>query len=207
MKFNSRSTLFLLLVTLIVCSFLISGCRRSSGGGGSDVDILGSSDETTEAGQLILEANADLKKIRVLYEQNEGKREELKKAMEANETEKVRKIADDVVYLINDGASSANSAIEKIEKAQEMQINDDYREYLRLKEDALKKQMQAFEEYRQAARTLRDNYDPKNAQQRDKVKEEFKSRSENYQKIMEQARDYSSRANELAKEALKKQSS
>ena len=127
--------------------------------------------------------------------------------MEANETEKVRKIADDVVYLINDGASSANSAIEKIEKAQEMQINDDYREYLRLKEDALKKQMQAFEEYRQAARTLRDNYDPKNAQQRDKVKEEFKSRSENYQKIMEQARDYSSRANELAKEALKKQSS
>ena len=183
----------------------ISACRRSAGS--SDLNILGPADETADAAQLVVEANAELKKIRVLYEDNEGKREELKKAMEANDTAKVKKIADDVVYLISDGAASGNSAVEKIEKAQEMQVNDDYREYLRLKEEALKRQMQAFEEYRQAARYLRDNYDPKNTQIRDKVKDEFKTRSENYQKIMEQARDYSNRANELAKDALRKQSS
>jgi hypothetical protein len=181
----------------------LTSCKRSSGG---TVDILGPSDETSEAAQLILDANADLKKIKVLYENNEGKRDELKKAMETNDTAKVKKIADDVVYLINDGSENGKRAVEKIEKAQELQINDDYREYLRLKEEALKRQMQAFEEYRQAARSLRDNYDPKNTQLRDKVKEEFKTRSENYQKIMEQARDYSNRANELAKDALKKQS-
>jgi hypothetical protein len=200
---NIRSVTLLLIVSMGVCAGLTS-CKRSSGG---TVDILGPSDETSEAAELILDANADLKKIKVLYENNEGKRDELKKAMETNDTAKVKKIADDVVYLINDGSENGKSAVEKIEKAQEMQINDDYREYLRLKEEALKRQMQAFEEYRQAARSLRDNYDPKNTQLRDKVKEEFKTRSENYQKIMEQARDYSNRANELAKDALKKQSS
>lgn len=199
-----RTQKILLVLAAIAALLLSSACRRSSGGG---IDILGPTDETADAAQIVADANADLKKIKVLYDQNEGKREELKKAMEANDTDKVKKIADDVVYLINDGAESGKSAVDKIEKAQEMQINDDYREYLRLKEEALKRQMLAFEEYRQAARSLRDNYDPKNAQLRDKVKEEFKTRSENYQKIMEQARDYSNRANELAKEALKKQQS
>ena len=192
----------LIALALLVSCLITSACSRS---GAPGIDILGAADETAEAGELVQEANADLKKIKVLYDTNEGKREELKKAMEANEADKVKKIADEIVYLINDGASSGKSAVEKIAKAQEMAINEDYREYLRLKEQALNRQMQAFEEYRQAARSLRDNYDPRNVQQREKVKEEFKSRSENYQKIMEQARDYSNRANELAKEALQKQ--
>jgi hypothetical protein len=189
-------------ILVMIVSIGLTACSRSSTG---SLDILGPADETAEAAALVQEANGDLKKIKVLYDENEGKREELKKAMEANEAEKAKKIADDIVYLINDGFSSGNSAVEKIAKAQEMEINEDYREYLRLKEEALKRQMQAFEEYRQAARSLRENYDPKNAQLREKVKEEFKSRSENYQRIMEEARDYSKRANELAKEALKKQ--
>jgi hypothetical protein len=150
-------------------------------------------------------ANQDLTKIKVLYKENEGKREQLKKALEANDAEQVKKISDDVVYLINDGAGFGKSAIDKIAQAQDMNANEDYKEYLRLKEEALKRQLEAFENYRQAARSLRDNYDPKNAQLRDKVKEEFKSRSENYQTIMEKARDFSNQANELAKEALKKQ--
>ena len=127
--------------------------------------------------------------------------------MEANDAEKAKKIADDVVYLINDGMAFGESAVGKIQKAQEMQINDDYREYLRLKEDALKRQLEAFENYRQAARTLRTKYDPKNAAMRDAVKEEFKTRNENYRKMMEEARDFSNRANEIAKAALKKQQS
>ena len=75
-------------------------------------------------------------------------------ATEPTSAERVKKIADDVVYLINDGFESAKNAIDKIEQAQEMQINDDYREYLRLKEESLKRELEAFENYRQAARTL-----------------------------------------------------
>jgi tetratricopeptide (TPR) repeat protein len=127
--------------------------------------------------------------------------------MEVDDAARVRKIADEVVYLINDGFDEAQNAINKIEKAQEMQINDDYREYLRLKEQSLKRELEAFENYRQAARTLRDNYDPKNAAMRDKVKEDFKNRVENYRKLMEEARDYSNQANEIAKDALRRRQS
>jgi hypothetical protein len=186
-----------------VMMFAAAGCRSSETSGG--LDILGPSDETAAAGEVIVQANEDLKKIKVLYDENEGKREELKKAMESNDAETVKKIANDVVYLINDGSAFGESAVKKVQEAQEMQINEDYREYLRLKEESLKRQMEAFENYRKAAQSLRDNYDPKNAQLREKVKEEFKQRSENYRTIMEEARDYSNRANELRKDTLRKQ--
>lgn len=189
------------LSCLMILLAFSSACRRSGG----SIGILSPLDETAEAAAIVADANKDLTKIKVLYDQNEGKREDLKAAMEKNDVVEAKKIADEVLYLINDGTAFGKSAVEKIQKAQEMQINDDYREYLRLKEESLKRQLEAFENYRQAARILRDSYDPKNAAMRDKVKEEFKTRSENYRKIMEDARDYSNRANELAKDALKRQ--
>lgn len=193
-----------LLSFSLVVGLMLVGCR-STGSSGSSFEILGPADETPDAGRLVQEANADLKKIKVLYEDNEGRRQELKTALEANNTAEVKKISDAVVQLINEGFDSAKAAVDKIQQAEDMKINDDYKEYLRLKESALLKQMEAFEQYRQAARSLRDNYDPKNAALRDKVKADFTARSENYQKIMEKARDYSNQANELYKETLKKQ--
>jgi hypothetical protein len=191
------------LIVLVTLA-LLSSCKSS---GRSDAPSIFSSDETAEAAKIVASANEDLTKIKVLYKDNEGKREDIKKAMEVDDAARVRKIADEVVYLINDGFDEAQNAINKIEKAQEMQINDDYREYLRLKEQSLKRELEAFENYRQAARTLRDNYDPKNAAMRDKVKEDFKNRVENYRKLMEEARDYSNQANEIAKDALRRRQS
>ena len=187
---------------LIFFLFIASACKSS---GRSDAPSIFSSDETAEAGKIVASANEDLTKIKVLYKDNEDKREEIKNAMEVDDAKKVRELADNVNDLINSGVDEAQSAIDKIEKAQEMQINDDYREYLRLKEESLKRELEAFENYRQAARTLRDNYDPKNAAMRDKVKEDFKNRVENYRKLMEEARDYSNQANTLAKDALRRQ--
>jgi hypothetical protein len=193
----SRFVLFSILLFTISCS-------KSSTSG---IDILGPSDETEDASKIVEKANEDLTKIKLLYKQNEGKREELKKAMETNDAASVKKLADDIVYAINDGAAFGQAAVEKIRQAQDMNVNADYREYLRLKEEALTKQLEAFENYRQAARMLRDNYDPKNKALREKVNQEFKTRSENYQKIMETARDYSTRANALAKEVRNRKQS
>lgn len=199
---SSYMSIWWLVVFALFAALVFGSCKSS---GRSESPSIFSTDETGEAAKIVASANEDLTKIKVLYKDNESKREDLKKAMEIDNAEQVRKIADEVVYLINDGFDNAQSAIDKIEKAQEMQINDDYREYLRLKEESLKRELEAFENYRQAARTLRDNYDPKNAAQREKVKEDFKNRVENYRKLMEEARDYSNQANELAKDALKKQ--
>lgn len=189
-------------LSVIVALLFITSCRSSRTG---EIEILGPTDETAEAAKLVAEANQDLQKIKQLYKDNEGKREEIKQALEANNADEVKKLSNEIVYTINDGFDFGRNAVDKIAQAEEMKINDNYREYLRLKEEALKRQMEAFEEYRQAARTLRENYDPKNVQVRDKVKEEFKARSENYARIMEKARELSNQANELAKEALRRQ--
>ncbi len=128
----------------------------------------------------------------------------LKDAMKNNESEKVRKISDDLVYLINDGMRLGESAIDKISKARDMNVNPDFKEYLRLKEESLRKQMEAFENYRQAAIFLRDGYDPKDEKQRETVKSKFTLFDENFHKIMESAQEYSKQANDLAKESAKR---
>lgn len=194
----------MLIALTVFLAAMLGACSGESG-------VFGPRDETAEAAALVQEANQDLRKIKEIYDENEGdgenpgKREQLKKALEANDAEQVRKISDDVVYLIGDGMDYAKTAVEKIQRAQDMNVNDDYKEYLRFKELALSKQVEAFEQYRQAAKALRDNYDPKNEALRTKVKSEFDQRSDNYRTIMEKARDYSSQANELAKDAIRKQ--
>jgi hypothetical protein len=185
-------------LVLFCIAFLIS-CKSSG-----SIDILGPTDETAEAAKIVLEANKNLKEIKVLYEKHEGKREELGQAMKAQDSDAVRKISDEVVYLINDGVKFGTTALENIDQARGMEINSDYEDYLRLKSEALKKQLEAFEQYRQAAIKLRNNYDPKNDQIRETVTQDFKERSEKFRELMEKSRDYSSQANELAKDALKK---
>lgn len=192
--------LFCFALTLLLFSF---SCRKTEKSDG--FDILGSSDETAEAAQIVVEANVDLTKIKILYKENEGKREELKNAIKADDVKKVREISTEIFQLINEGTGSGKEAIEKIQKAQEMNINAEYKEYLRLKETSLTEQLKAFEYYHQAARSLRDNYDPDNKASREKINQEFKNHSENYRIIMEKASDYSKRANDLAKASAKKQ--
>ncbi len=192
-----RSRHNLILAALLLSAAWITACKSSA-------DLLGQSDETAEAAAIIVEANKDLRAIKVLYQKNEGKREELKQAMKADDAPAVRKISGEVVDAINDGAAAGKAALDKIDQARDLNINEDYAEYLRLKWEALNKQLEAFEEYRQAARKLRDNYDPKNAQARDTVIADFEARSENFQKLMEKARDFSSEANERAKDAQKR---
>ena len=190
------------LVGVICLCFLISSCGNEKSSESSDV--LNFSDDTTAAAQSVVEANEDLNKIKIIYGDNAAKREELKDAMKNNESEKVRKISDDLVYLINDGMRLGESAIDKIGKARDMNVNPDFKEYLRLKEESLRKQMDAFENYRQAAIFLRDGYDPKDEKQRENIKTKFALFDENFHHIMESAQEYSKQANDLAKESAKK---
>ncbi|MGB7068696.1 MAG: hypothetical protein WBD22_04320 [Pyrinomonadaceae bacterium] len=178
-------------------------CQRSNPSDG--FDVLGPTDETGAAGEVIKEANKDLMEIKMLYKNNEGKREELKKALETDDAAAVKRISNEVIDLIDEGTGYGENAARKIRQAQDMEINEDYRDYLKLKEEALKRQFDAFANYKLAAESLRANYDPKNTQLRDKVKEEFKQRSENYRTIMEEAREYSTRANELRKDVITKE--
>ena len=198
---TARYKIALIVLAFLLFCVLLSSCNK---GNSESSDLLSFSDETTAAAQLVAEANEDLNKIKVKYKENEVKREDLKDAMKSNDSEKVKKVADDLVYLINDGMALGEDAIGKISKAQEMSINPDFKEYLNLKELSLQKQMEAFENYRQAARFLRDSYNPKDEKQRETVKAEFAKRDDNFHKIMDEAKDYSKQANDLAKESAKR---
>ena len=183
----------LMLALLLAC--------KSSGGG-----LFTPEDETLAAGQLIVQANAELTKIKELYLKNEGddetqgKRQELLDAIESNDKEKVRKSTTEIIGLIDEGTEHGRNAVDLIQQARDMRINADFQEYLRLKEEALKKQLEAFAKYKQAAISLRDNYDPQNTGNRDRVKGIFEEQSKNYSELMEKARDNSSQANELYQE-------
>lgn len=199
------------LVSLIVAGIILIavsfGCKSSGGG------VFGPVDETAEAAKLVAEANVELTKIKTLYRENEGdadkegKRQQLSEAMKANDKERVRKVTTEIIQLIDEGTGHGQTAVDKIQQARDLQINEYYQEYLRLKEEALKKQLEAFGKYRQAAQALRDNFDPQNAELRDKVTAIFEERSESYREIMEKARDHSSQANELYKDVMRRRAS
>ena len=178
-----------------------SACKKTDSSEG--FDVMSFSDDATAAAQLVEQANQDLNKIKVLYKKNEVKREELIAAMGDKDTEKVKKITDDLVYLINDGMALGESAVEKISQAQQMNINADFKDYLSMKEESLRKQLTAFESRRLAVRLLRDSFGTNDPTLVEKAKLEFKEKEEIAVKTLEESKEISKKANEFAKESSK----
>ena len=187
---------------LCLLIFLFCACQKNNNSESSGIDVFGLTDQTAEAGAIVQDANEDLKKIRKMYKENQSKIEELKTAMNDKKIDEVKKIADELVYIINDGFVLGESAIAKIEKAEALNTNEKYKEYLQLKKGSLKKQLDAFEFRRQAAQLLRDAFGNKDKPEIEKAKAEFRDKEENFQKYMEIAREMSGEANQLAKETL-----
>jgi hypothetical protein len=185
------------LKLLVFLIFLFASCKSEKSGSKPFFTF----DETEKAARLVAKANEDLKSIRKMYKENEQKVDEIKQAMKENNVEEVKRIADEVVYLINDGMSLAESALEKIDEAEQMKINETYKEYLQLKRASLEKQLEAFEFRRQAAMLLRDSFGTKDKFAIEKAKSEFKQKEEQFRQQMEIARQLSAEANQIAKEA------
>lgn len=200
-KFMRREWLKILLVFLLVFGF---ACSKSDDS--EDSGLLDFTNDTDKAVELVNDANNDLKTIKKLYKANFNKIEDFKIAMRDKKPEEAKKIADDLVYVINDGAGAGKKAIEKLEAAQELNINENFKTYLGLKEQSLSKLLDAFEFQRQVARSLRDGYDPNDKGQREKLIVEFTESQENFKKIMAVAQEYSDKANELAKQSKQEES-
>jgi ferritin len=73
-----------------------------------------------------------------------------------------------------------------------------------LKEESLRKQLAAFESRRQAVRLLRDSFGTNDSALVEKAKLAFKEKEESFAKTMEESKEISKKANDLAKEASKK---
>ena len=191
-------------LTILLISLVFSACKKTGDSSQPGFEIF-SSDETPQIAEIIVDANSDLKKIKLLFKENQGRVEELKVAMSAKETDKVKKIADDLVIQINEGLFLGETAITKIEKAEGMNTNETYKEYLRLKKESLRKLLDAFAFRRQAAQILHDGFGGSDPNQIGKTLALFKEKEENFQKLKDDGQNLSLEANQIAKDSTKKQ--
>lgn len=185
--------------------FFVAACPNKNNSSQSGGGIL-SFDETAEAGNIVKESNEILKQIKKRFNDNEPKLQELQNALKEKNPDKVKTISEELETEINLGTEAGKEAINKLRIAQDKNVNEEYREYLQLKIQALEKYIEAFDERRQAAIILRKGYDPKNAANREKIITAFKEREEKFKEIMEEARKSSEQANQLAQDSLNRKS-
>lgn len=187
--------------TVYVVLFLVFfalACGNSNSG--DNWDPLGLNDETDKVTELVKNANDDLREIRKIQRANNGKLEELQAAMSERDTPAAQKILDQLIVAVGDGIALAETANAKISEATEKKTNDKFSEYLRLKEQALSKQIDAFKFRLQVAKDLRDKFGATNAEESEKAKADFVRQEESFQKLWEAAEDLNNRATKLAVE-------
>lgn len=186
-------------IIILLLSVLLSACSEKT-----DEPGIFSSDESEKAVELVTEANGKLREIKQLLKENETRLEDLKSAMGKKDTVEVKKISEQLINQIGRGTNLGKEAWTKLDQAQSLNINEDFRKYLSLKSSSLLKYAEAYEERRQLAMRLYDSYDPNNADQKKVVSEEFERREETFMKLMKDAGDLSSQAIQLAKDANNK---
>lgn len=187
-----------------VCVLLLLVFFALACGGGSDSgsgwDLWNLADETDKVTELVKIANDDLREIRKIQKSNDGKLEELQQAMSARDTPAAQKILDEIITAVGDGIALAETANAKIGEATEKKTNDKFNEYLRLKEQALSKQIEAFKFRLQVAKDLREKFGATNSEESEKAKADFVRQEENFQKRWEAAEDLNDRATKLARD-------
>lgn len=186
------------LYVLLILAILGLGCGKSDSG--SLTQSLGFTDETAEASALVNKANEDLREIRKIQKTNLGKLDTLKEAMGDRDAARTRQILDELITAMNDGLALGSTASARIDEATDKKTNEKFNEYLRLKQQALEKQLDAFKFRLEVAKTLRDKFGTNDQSAVENAKGDFTRQEDNFQKLWEAAEDLNDRANRLARE-------
>jgi hypothetical protein len=189
---------------LLILAVFVLGCNRSDSDSGGIWGALGLTDETDQAAELVGKANDDLREIRKIQKSNIGKLDDLKEAMSGRDTPAAQKILAELITAIGDGIALGETANAKISEATEKKTNDKFNEYLRLKEQALQKQIEAFKFRLQVAKDLRQKFGTTSAEESEKAKADFVRQEESFNKLWDAAEDLNDRANRLARENPRK---
>lgn len=197
-------TKFLLLSCLILLSGFAFSCKSTVNQNNDNSGLFDFSSDTEKAVEHIRQANDELKRIKILYNENQNVLQQLKEAAKNKESEKVKTISDVLIYAINDGFVFADSAKSKIKEAQALNITQDYKDYLGMKEQSLTMQTEAFQFLYDAAKLLRDTAGSQDKDQIEKSRLVFKEKEENFQKKMGEAKKISLQADDLAKESMQR---
>jgi hypothetical protein len=193
-----RSQKIQLIVVVSLLAFFAS-CKKAENSS-AQPSVFDFGNQTSEAVELVNEANIKLKIVKQMYRSSQEQQLDLKTAMAEKDVEKVRKLSDDFVTKLNEGINLGEEAVKKIEEAAEKQTNPKYQEYLELKKQSLLKYLEAFEFRRKLATRLRNVFTvSKDKSLIEKAKDELKVMEDNFQTNIDAAQELSRSANDLAK--------
>ncbi len=205
---NLRKPLAIVLTgVLLVFSLGLTTCNKEQPNNESsdDSSLLDFRDDTDRAVDLVHEANRNLKSIRVLYNKNNPKMQDLKSALNNKEIEKVKKITDELSLVIIDGYVLAENAKEKIDKAKDISgINNQFRDYLELKSESLELQIKAFNYRRDTAKLFRDEFGTKDPKQMEASKNQFLENEKKFADLISEAKKRSDQADKMWSESKRK---
>jgi hypothetical protein len=189
-----------LVSTILILAAFALACGGSDSGDSSSGGIFSFGDETGEANQLAAKANENLIKIGKIHKANAKKLDDLQDAMRERDTARTQQILEELINAIEEGLSLGELAYTRVSEAAGKKTNEIFSEYLRLKKEALRKQIDAYEFRLKVARDLRDKFGSDKPEEIERAKSDFAVNQENFQKLWDAAEDLNERANRLARE-------
>lgn len=188
----------LIAFCLLSAVFSVFSCKSSVSENNDNSSLLDFSSDSDKARELITEANNEMNRIKILYNDNQIFLKELKQALDSKDWGKVETISNALAYVITDGFVFADTAKTNIRKAQELNIDQDYKDYLSMEEQGIDKQIEAFQSLYDAAQLLHDTSNSQeNGQTEARLK--FKEMVQNFEKKMEEAKQINAEADKLWK--------
>ena len=178
------------LAILLLASFVLacSTFKKMSGGGG-----------ISEANKLVQEAKEHLREVDRISDESDENVTALNRAENDNNAAEVKRVLGELIESIDKGLEHGQSAADKIDKASKQDVNAKYKEYLSLKAQAFRKQVEAFKSLREAAVIERDNFGV-GGQKEEDAKKEFREKYDNYKKLIAEAKKLHRQADDIARE-------
>jgi hypothetical protein len=176
-------------LALVVAASFALGCSALKNLGKNSFD---------DANKLVQSAKDDLNEIDKINEEADEKQDDLNRAEKDKNVDEVKRILGDLIGDIDKGLERGESAADKIERASKATDDAKYKEYLSLKAQAFRKEIDAFKSLREAAVIARDSYTA-NGLPEDKRKE-YRSKVDAYKKMRNEAKDFHRKADDIARQ-------
>ena len=185
---KERANAALALVLLASVTLACSALKNLTGGGAR-----------TEANKLVTQAQQELAEVDRIDTENDSKISDLNRAEDENNAADVKRILEESMKALDEGLQHGENAAQKIEQASKLDIDPVYRDYLQLKAQAFRKQIDAYKRLRDAAQIMHDNYG-KGGSAETQAKADFRKANDDYRKLLNEARDLHRKADAIARQ-------
>jgi hypothetical protein len=150
-----------------------------------------------EANKLVDSAKNDLEEINKISDEADEKQNDLNKADRDRNVDEVKRILGELIEDIDKGTKLGESAADKIERASKMDVDSTYKEYLSLKAQAFRKEIDAFKALKEAANIARDSYTAQGLPADKRT--EYTNKVNEYKKLKADAKDLHKKASDIAR--------